>query len=162
MSAILLENSTVHDITSNTILFSSFDTNLTIIDLNVTNINTRAQGRFLKVSFGSNISIQNIIYKNSSMKFIETLNSDLFLNNIEVGNITLTQHFIDFTSCYNVTVQNLVIHNVSTTNQLIHISESEINLLENMTIHTINSTALYLLKSSVSIINNINIYNVEK
>ena len=114
------------------------------------------------MSFESQANIETLTYTNSSMKLIETLSSELHLNHIEIDNIELKQHMIDFINCDNVRLQNMITHDINTTNYLMYMSGSEIDLIENITIHDISATALYIQKSSINIIDKIKIYDVQK
>ena len=114
------------------------------------------------MSFESQANIETLTYTNSSMKLTETLSSELHLNNIEIDNIELTQHMVDYIDCYNIRMQNMIIYDISTTKNLVYMSGSEIDLIENITIHDISATALYIQKSNINTIDKIKIYDVQK
>ena len=163
LSTVKIHNSTIYDITSDGSVLIAVETNIELDDVEIKNLHTTGLGKFARISFESRAIISNMIYENSTMKFTEALSSEIQINTLGITNITLTQYIIDFVDCENIELKNLVMHDINTTKyDMIHATSSSINLIKNMTVYDIDSTMLYIIKSNITLIDDIETYNVAK
>ena len=163
LSTVRIHNSTIYDITSDGSVLIAVETNIELDDVEIKNLHTTGLGKFARISFESRAIISNMIYENSTMKFTEALSSEIQINALGITYITLTQYIIDFVDCENIELKNLVMHDINTTKyDMIHATSTSINLIKNMTVYDIDSTMLYIIKSNITLIDDIEIYNVAK
>ena len=160
-SKISIENSTIYEINSDGNILTLIDTEVTISKIEAYDLHTSNLANFIWLTFDSVASINNINYANSTIKFVETLSSQLQITNLTSKNISLTQYLIDSTDCSGVTLRNIMIYNINTTKgYLIYATRSSIDLIMNTTIYDINVAVLHILKSNVTTINNLYIHDV--
>ena len=160
LSTASIRNSTIFSINSDSIILTAVESNLTISDIKVRDLYTSEFGTFMQASFGSYVSLTNIEYTNSTMKFIETLSSQLQINTLSVFNISLTQHVIDFVGCQNIELNDLVMHNINTTKDyMMYMARSNINQIMNMTVYDVDVTVLEILESNITLMDDIQIHD---
>ena len=160
LSTASIRNSTIFSINSDSIILAAVESNLTISDIKVRDLYTSEFGTFMQASFGSYVSLTNIEYTNSTMKFIETLSSQLQINTLSVFNISLTQHVIDFVDCQNIELNDLVMHNINTTKDyMMYMARSSINQIMNMTVYDVDVTVLEILESNITLMDDIQIHD---
>ena len=161
LSTLTIDNSTVYDITSDGSIFALTDTVVTMSNIEAYNLHTDSTGNFIQLSFDSIATLTSFNYVNSTAKFVESLSSQLLITNLMSKNIALTQHLIDYTDCQNVTMLNVMIYDINTTiSYLMYATRSYIDQIVNMTVHDINSSVFYILKSNVTAISDLYIYDV--
>ena len=161
LSNLVLENSTIHNITSNKSVFLVVDTEMTISNTGISNLHTSDLGNFMQLSFDSIVELVNITYTSSTMKLLESLSSKLHITNLSISDISLGQYLIDYNDCQDVTIENVTIQNINTTQSyMMYVTRSSINLIKNITIHDIDKTVMYILNSNISSIHNLRIYDV--
>ena len=161
ISAVILSNSTISNITSDYNILAAVESNLTLIDIKIRSLYTSEYGTFMQASFGSHVSLTNIEYSNSTIKFIETLSSQLQINNISVSNVFLTQYVMDFVDCQNIRLKNLMMYNINTTTEyMINIARSYIDQIMSMTVYDVDATILRTFNSNITLIDSIRIHDV--
>ena len=116
LSQVSINNSVVYDIVSDAIIFTMIESNMTIDDSMFTNLTTTQTGDVLSVSFDAITEINNLTYSASNMRLITVLSSTLSVANIEVFDISLSQHLISFINCLSIAMHNVNIRNLNTTN----------------------------------------------
>ena len=161
LSTVTINNSIIHDIASDGSMFSLTDTAVTINSIEAYNLHTTGTGNFILLSFGSEAVISNITYTNSTTKFIESLSSKLQIISLMSNNIALSQYLISYTDCVNIVIQNLMIYDINSTySYLIYATGSSIDQIMNMTVYDINVPILHILKSNVTLIDNLHAFSI--
>ena len=163
LSQVSINNSVVYDIVSDAIIFTMIESNMTIDDSMFTNLTTTQTGDVLSVSFDAITEINNLTYSASNMRLITVLSSTLSVANIEVFDISLSQHLISFINCLSISMQNVNIRNLNTTNSdLLSFSGSVINQISSMTVYDISAIILHITSSNITNIDNLDIENATK
>ena len=163
LSQVSINNSVVYDIVSDAIIFTMIESNMTIDDSMFTNLTTTQTGDVLSVSFDAITEINNLTYSASNMRLITVLSSTLSVANIEVFDISLSQHLISFINCLSISMQNVNIRNLNITNSdLLSFSGSVINQISSMTVYDISAIILHITSSNITNIDNLDIENATK
>ena len=161
LSAVSMHNSTIYNITSDRSIFVLVGTVVTMSNIEAYNLHTTSLGNFIQLSFDSVASLSFINYVNSTTKFVEALSSQLQITNLMSKNISLTQYLIDYIDCDGVTLQDILIHDVDTTSSyLLYVTKSSIDQIINTTIHDINVAVFKILRSNVTNIDNLHIFDI--
>ena len=161
LSTVAINNSVIHDITSDGSIFSLTDTDVTMHNIEAYNLHTSGSSNFILLSFGSEAVISNITYTNSALKFIESLSSKLQITSLMSNNITLAQYLISYTDSVNIVMQDVMIYDISSTyNYLIYATGSSIHQIMNMTVHDINVSIFHILKSNATLIDNMHAFGI--
>ena len=161
INSINLQLDNIFDIISDDSIFALTSTVVTVSNIDSYNLHTTSIGDFIKLSFDSVTSLSYINYINSTTKFVEALSSQLQITNLMSTNISLTQYLIDYTDCMNVTLKNILIHDISSTSSFLkYATRSSIDQILNMTIFKIDVAVLKILRSNVTSIDNLHIFDI--
>ena len=121
---------------------------------------TSSSGSLITLSFETVGIFNNILYSNSTMKFVAVLSSSVEMSSINITQISLNQHVIECIECERTKWENIVIEDIITTSTyIIFLSNSVIDRISNLTITDENTVAFHIIKTNVILLDNINIVN---
>ena len=163
LSEMVISNLSVYNITTPSRVIDCVDSELELTDSNITHIYTSSSGDFLSLSFQSNASISNVVFSNSTVELFSVLLSTVSIKNLHMSDIIVNDYLLSFIDSNNVVMQDIMIQNIeSTRDYIILVSESSIDNIQNITISDSNVTSMYILKSNVTMMNQIKISNVRQ
>ena len=114
----------------------------------------------MTLSFETTALFNNITYTKSTMKFATILSSSLEMSNVEITQITLNQYLYECIECQGITWKSIAINNILTTSQYaIFFSKSVIDQIMNLTLTDLNSQAMLIVKTNITLIDNLLILN---
>ena len=123
-------------------------------------MDTSSLGSFMTLSFGTTSILKNITYASSTMKFMTVLSSSIEMSNIKISQISLSQNLIECIGCERVIWHNVVIDDITATSKyVIFLSKSVINLISNLTVTDVNAIAYHIVKTNITLFDNVNILN---
>ena len=114
----------------------------------------------MTLSFETTGILNNITYSNSAMKFMTVLSSSVEMSNVKIFQISLNQNLIKCIGCERVIWQNVVVEYINTTSRYImFLSQSAVNQISNLTVTDVNAIAYHIVKSNITLFDNVNILN---
>ena len=161
LSTVAINNSMIHDITSDGSIFSLTETVMSVNNIEAYNLHTTGAGNFIQLAFEAEGVITNTAYTNSTIRYVESLSSKLQITSLMSKNITLTQYLISYTDSLNIVIQDVIIYDVaSTSSYLVHTTRSSVDLVMNMTVHNVNVAVLHFQESNVTLIDDFITYDI--
>ena len=161
LSEVIISDLNIYGITSENRVMSLVESQLTFNSSRVINIDSSSN--FVSLSFQSIAKINSIIYSNGTAKFIAALLSSLQIINLDIHMVTLNDNIFSFVDCNSVIIEDISINQISSTrDSMILLSGSSIDSISNLIISDSNVTGLYIVKSYVSMMDEIAIYNTSQ
>ena len=161
LSEVIISDLNIYDITSENRVMSLVESQLTFNSSRVINIDSSSN--FISLSFQSIAKINSITYSNGTAKFIAALLSSLQIVNLDIHMVTLNDNIFSFVDCNSVIIEDISINQISSTrDSMILLSGSSIDSISNLIISDSNVTGLYIVKSYVSMMDEIAIYNTSQ
>ena len=163
LSEVEISDLSIHDITTQSRVISSVDSRLNFSDSDITNIHTSTSSDFLSVSFQSIAVMNNITFTNSTVELVVVLLSSLNMTDLHISNIISNDYLFSYLDCNNIVMHDLVINQFrSSRDSMVLLSESSVDSINNFTISDSNVTGLHILKSNVTMMNEVMISNVRQ
>jgi len=95
-SSIIIENSTIKQITSDGVILETVDSELNITNTQVNSLTDYGNGLFLEASFETKLNINGLIYTNSTMSMLRVLASSSLLDNVIISQLDIDENLISY------------------------------------------------------------------
>ena len=163
LSEVVISHLEMYSILSESRVISIVESKLALNNSNVMNISNYGSSNLISLSFQSIATMHNITYRNSTATFIAVLLSSVQITNLDISNIILYDYALSFVDCNSVMIQHVAMNQISSTKDfMILLSGSSIDSISNLIISDSNVTGLYIVKSYVSMMDEIAIYNTSQ
>ena len=158
LSTINIENSIIHNISSDSSILVVIQSNITISNLTSFDLYTSSQGKFIKLSFGSKAVLDQIDYVNSTMEFIEGLSSYLSILRFTTRQIQLNQYLINWIQWLNLQFNNFSVTALTTNiKYMINVAKSQVDLIQSVVVNDVEASVMQISSSNVTDINACNL-----
>ena len=161
LSEVIISYLHIYSITSESRVMSLVESHLILNNSDVTNINSTSSGDFISLSFQSVATINNVIYSNSTTKFMVALLSSVQIASLDFDRVVMNNYILSFVDCINVSMRDIN-QITNTRGSMILFSGSFIDSINNLTISGSNDTGLYIVRSNVFMMDKIQINNAHQ
>jgi predicted outer membrane repeat protein len=163
ISSIVIKDSEVHSIWNERRVIELSISNLTLSNMNITNIVAQNGASFIFALMENNVKVQNVLVKDSQVELLEIRSSEITIDTLKFINVASERSLMRITNWREVKIDEISVQNWSSGSMnLFEINESKVEHINGVNVSDVQNTVFNIYYSDVSSIGFLTISNWSK